>query len=199
MQRSLVVLALWTTAAGAQPAAPVCLPVDKARVEATAAEARNADRFDKALDKKRLALVTLDVVVVEEPPAGLWKPLTVMTTESGGKPVRWLVGPQTRAPCGFDAKDWLLAKNAKGELYSITKVARFRGASYLTACGCRTYERPTCGGAAPRPIAVRYRLPDGVTYAGGVTIEYDADPSNVLFTEKAADGKACPPPPPPPP
>jgi hypothetical protein len=179
--------------------AEACLPLAEAQARVLASGQRNLERYQKALEEKGLAPITLeekDEISLREGAAidG------VVTRDEGGRQVRYLIGPEVRTACNFDPRGWSLVRNANGELYRVERRPKVLQPDHLTACGCRVESGRACGGAEMDPYAAGlYPIPDGLEYKGPVVIEFDQEAESVLFTGRLPRGKDCPPPEPPPP
>jgi hypothetical protein len=181
--------------------AEACLPLSEAQARATASAQRNEERYREALEAKGLAPIAIDEkeeLSVHENEAAARD--GVVTRDEGGRRVRYLIGPEVRRACNYDARSWSLARNASGELYTVERRPKFLPPDHITACGCRVESGAVCGGAAVNPYnAGLYPIPDDLDYKGSVPIEYDREAESVLVTGRLPSGKDCPPPGPPPP
>jgi hypothetical protein len=189
--------------AGAAPASPsgvgevpACVPAEEAWARSAAAQQRNQERYRKAVAAKHLWPITLAEKVVDGDEDGSARPPHVITRKVDGRSVRLLI-EQGFESCGSEPGQEFL-RSAKLELYAVYHQLRPSRPDYILACGCEQHTQRGCG-AAERPVEVQYSLPDGLHYKGVITIEYEAEPTSVLFTGKQPDGTECPPPPPPPP
>ncbi len=96
------------------------------------------------------------------------------------------VGTQ-RVIVGFDT--WSTCSTARNEyaqradqIFRIVRAPRVVSTRTFAVCGCG----PMCGGAAPARLSTAYVLPPGTTFAGTITIAYDAQLVQLQHTMQCA-------------
>lgn len=173
--RVLVVVGLAACGAGTTPPqsgarATPCLDRAAAETEAAAARDRNRTAFLAALEHRGL---TLEAIEPQVEPAG--DGVTEWRVANG---IAW--APVSYRACG-ELPGYELARDGDGGLWALLPAPAVSGRRDLHACGCYGEEPITCGGAAPEPVLLGYRVPDGLTFRGTAEIGYPHEDVSVFL------------------
>jgi hypothetical protein len=186
---TLILVSAATLLASAPDARARCsraTAVHTARHEA--AEALTRRRYTQALKRKGLEPVSLEPVIDDERVPREHHPIGERFVVDG---VAYVAGPDVEVYRPGNTVPLDFARDAAGDIWLVDHLqARYRFRS-VALCGC-----PATGGGAPSPTTqLRYRLPDGVTFRGQVSIRHDVHAYAISYDGRNADGSSCGPPP----